>query len=245
MPNQRLRNALAISGLTQATLAERVGVDTKSVERWITQERLPHPVTRASVAHVLGQDETYFWPALLGSRQSRDATDSELVQIWPKRNDVPGEVWRSLLHQAGDQVDILIYAGSFLFEAYDLVETIRLKAESGTNFRILIGDGRSEAVRVRQREEGRPAIGDRCRSSLEYISAVAGVSGVNIRTHQTTLYASVFRFDDSMLVNNHTYGSFASHSPVMHLRRVPGGQLFDFYAQSVDRVWATGEPVTS
>ena len=245
MANQRLRNALATSGLTQAMLAESIGVDAKSVERWITQERMPHPVTRASVAQVLGQDETYFWPSLLGTQQSRDATQSELVQIWPTRNDVPGDVWRSLLRQAHDQVDILIYAGSFLFEAYDLVETVRVKAEAGTNFRILIGDGRCEAVRVRQREEGRPAIGDRCRSSLEYISAVANDKGVEVRTHQTNLYVSVFRFDDSMLINNHTYGSFASHSPVMHLRRVPGGQLFDFYARSVDRVWATGEPVTS
>ena len=245
VPNQRLRQALAGNGITQAALAEQVGVDAKSVERWITQDRMPHPATRASVAHVLNQDETYFWPALLGTRQSRDATESELVQVWPTRNAVPGEVWRSLLSQATKQIDILIYAGSFLFEAYDLVETIRAKSAQGTDFRILIGDGRCEAVRLRQREEGRPAIGDRCRSSLEYISVVADLPGVSVRTHQTTLYVSVFRFDDSMLINNHTYGSFASHSPVMHLRRVPGGQLFDFYAKSVDRVWATGEPVVS
>ena len=177
VPNQRLRQALAASGITQADLAERVGVDAKSVERWITQDRLPHPATRASIAHALGQDETYFWPALLGTRQSRDATESELVQIWPTRNAVPGEVWRSLLRQARQQVDILIYAGSFLFEAYDLVETIRTKSAEGTDFRILIGDGRCEAVRVRSREEGRPAIGDRCRSSLEYISVVADFLG--------------------------------------------------------------------
>jgi transcriptional regulator with XRE-family HTH domain len=243
MSNQRLRSALANKGLTQAMLAEQVGVDAKSVERWITQERMPHATTRAAVANALSQDETYLWPALLGTRQSRDATESELVQVWPTRNEVPGEVWRSLLRQATDQVDILMYAGSFLFEAYDLVETVRAKAEAGTNFRILVGDGRCEAVHLRQREEGRPAIGDRCRSSLEYLSAIAGVNGVQIRKHQTTLYVSVFRFDDSMLINNHTYGSFASHSPVMHLRRVPGGQLYDFYARSVDRVWATGEPV--
>ena len=245
MPNQRLRQALAVNGMTQATLAERVGVDAKSVERWITQDRLPHPATRASIAHALGQDETYFWPSLLSTRQSRDATESELVQIWPTRNAVPGEVWRSLLRQATKQVDILMYAGSFLFEAYDLVDTIRTKSADGTDFRVLIGDGRSEAVAIRSREEGRPAIGDRCRSSLEYMSVVANLPGVHVRTHGTTLYVSVFRFDDSMLICNHTYGSFASHSPVMHLRRVPGGQLFDFYAQSVERVWATGQPVAS
>ena len=244
MPNQRIRNALAARGMTPATLAEQVNVDAKSVERWITQDRTPHPGTRAAVAHALGQDETYFWPALLGTRQSRNATENELVQIWPTRNGVPADVWRSLLDQATDEVNILVYAGSFLFEAYDLVETIRAKSEQGTAFKILVGDGACEAVRVRSIEEGRAAIGDRCRSSLEYISVVAGLDNVQIRTHQTTLYVSVFRFDDSMLINNHTYGSFATHSPVLHLRKVGGGQLFTFYADSFDRVWATGRPVT-
>ena len=79
MPNQRLRQALAASGITQATLAERIGVDAKSVERWITQERLPHATTRARVAKVLGLDETYFWPSLLGTDQTKNATNSELV----------------------------------------------------------------------------------------------------------------------------------------------------------------------
>ena len=73
---------------------------------------------------------------------------------------------------------------------------------------------------------------------------MARLPGVQVRTHQTTLYASQFRFDDSMLVNNHTYGSWAAQSPVLHLRRVPGGPLFSYYNRAFERVWATGEPVT-
>lgn len=244
MPNQRLRNALSARGLTVADLAETVQVDPKSVERWITQDRMPHPGTRAGVARTLGNDETYFWPALLGTQQSRNATDNELVQIWPTRNQVPGDVWRSLFAQAHDEINVLVYAGSFLFEAYDLVETVRAKARLGVRFKILVGDGGCEAVRVRSIEEGRAAIGDRCRSALEYISVLRDEQNVQLRTHQTTLYVSIFRFDESMLINNHTYGSFATHSPVMHLRKVGGGQLFSFYADSFDRVWATGNPVT-
>src|SRR3712207_6539270 len=114
VPNQRLRNALAAAGLTQPALAERVQVDAKSVERWITQDRMPHATTRARVAQVLKQDETYFWPRLLSTEQSRNATESELVQLWPTRNAVPGEVWRSLFREASSQLDILVYAGMFL-----------------------------------------------------------------------------------------------------------------------------------
>jgi transcriptional regulator with XRE-family HTH domain len=243
MVNQRLRNALVAAEITQPQLAEKVGVDAKSVERWITQDRVPHATTRTRVSRVLGQDETYFWPALLGTEQSRNATESELVQIWPTRNTVPGEVWRSLFNQARAQIDVLVYAGGFLIEAYDLVEVIATKAAAEVNFRILLGDPRCEAVRQRGIEEGLPKLADRCQSSLEYLHEVVPLDGVQIRTHQTTLYASQFRFDDALLVNNHTYGSWAARSPVMHLRKVPGGQLFDYYAHAFDRVWQTGRTV--
>ena len=52
---------------------------------------------------------------------------------------------------------------------------------------------------------------------------MARLPGVQVRTHQTTLYASQFRFDDSMLVNNHTYGSWAAQSPVLHCAAFPAG----------------------
>jgi hypothetical protein len=40
-----------------------------------------------------------------------------------------------------------------------------------------------------------------------------------------------------MLVNAHVYGAPAAHSPVLHLRRLPGGQLFDHYQASFEQVW--------
>jgi hypothetical protein len=49
-----------------------------------------HATTRARVAKVLGQEETYFSPRLLSTAQSRSATQSELVQFWPSRIAVPG-----------------------------------------------------------------------------------------------------------------------------------------------------------
>jgi hypothetical protein len=40
-----------------------------------------------------------------------------------------------------------------------------------------------------------------------------------------------------MLVNAHVYGAPAAHSPVLHLRRLPGGRLVDHYQASFERVW--------
>jgi hypothetical protein len=42
--------------------------------------------------------------------------------------------------------------------------------------------------------------------------------------------------DDDLLVNAHVYGAPAAHSPVLHLRRLSGGQLFDHYQASFERV---------
>ena len=54
--NQRLRNGLLAVGLTRTPLglAEQGDVDEKTVERWITKDRIPHPNTRARIVTVLG-----------------------------------------------------------------------------------------------------------------------------------------------------------------------------------------------
>ena len=75
------------------------------------------------------------------------------------------------------------------------------------------------------------------------MAAAAGKRFRNASAAGTVLYASQYRFDDSALINNHTYASQAARSPVLHLQKVPGGQLFDYYQHAFERVWATGEPV--
>ena len=41
MPNDRLRDVLMSKGLTPEEVAERLAVDPKTVERWITAGRTP------------------------------------------------------------------------------------------------------------------------------------------------------------------------------------------------------------
>ena len=94
----------------------------------------------------------------------------------------------------------------------------------------------------RGREEG---IGDqmatRARLSAASVQPALDQPGVDVRTHATPLYNSIYRFDDQALVNLHAYGWQAPQNPVLHLRRIPGGRLFDHYLTSFDRVWSTGQ----
>jgi hypothetical protein len=77
----------------------------------------------------------------------------------------------------------------------------------------------------------------RIRLSLVYLQDAVSAPDVEVRFHATTLYNSIYRFDDDVLVNAHVYGAPAAHSPVLHLRRLPGGLLFDHYLASFERVW--------
>ncbi|MFD4404362.1 XRE family transcriptional regulator [Nocardia sp. NPDC058499] len=242
MTNERLRGAMAAANFTKNGLAEQLKISTKTVERWITQDRCPHPGLRLKVARALDRDETYLWPELLAGSRSTTATLSELVEIWPTRPEVPHEVWRSLMKQAGDHIDVLVYAGGFLVESLDFVNVVRTKAHAGVQVRILLGESDSPEVKARAREEGLPSLPQRCQSTLEYLRETMNQPMVDIRTHRTTLYNSIYRFGDSMLVNTHSYGAYAAKSPVQHLQKVPGGRLFSYYLDSFEAAWKTGRP---
>jgi len=101
------------------------------------------------------------------------------------------------------------------------------------------GNPDSPQVALRGQEED---IGDAIAAKirnvlLAYYRPYAGHPGINIKLHSTTLYNSIYWFDDDMLVNTHAYGVPAHFAPVLHLRHLSSGSLFQTYARSFDRVW--------
>jgi hypothetical protein len=243
--NERLRDSISIAGFTLSCLARDVGVDPKTVARWITEDRLPHSRHRRAAAALLGAQETYLWPALLDTQSALSIRSSEFVSLYPNRGAVPGHLWMHLAEHAQHTIDLLAFASLFLWDGYpDLPALLSSKAQSGTQIRIALGDPESDALRLRGEEEGiGSALSARVRMSLAYLGQVTKSPGVELRLHSTTLYNSIYRFDDQLLVNSHAYGAPAAHSPVLHIARVPGGRLFEHYAASFDRVWTNAEQV--
>lgn len=223
-------------------LATAVDVDPKSVERWITQDRVPHRGTRARVAKELGLDETYLWPSLLLEARASSAAQSELVQLWPTRDSVPGDVWRSLLARTQQRLEVLVYSGGFLVEAYGVARDIARISHAGGQIRMLLGDSTSDEVARRAAGEGLPTLPARAASTLDYLAEVSGLPGVEVRLHSTPLYVSIYRFDDEALVNPHTHGIGAKDSPVFHYQRVGGGSMFGYYERAFNRVWDVATP---
>ena len=77
--NERLRSRITGARLTIAEVATQVGVDPKTVERWIVLGRIPHRSHRWATASLLGTDEAYLWPELADERRTQAASTSELV----------------------------------------------------------------------------------------------------------------------------------------------------------------------
>ncbi|MGW4725809.1 XRE family transcriptional regulator [Streptomyces sp. NPDC004291] len=244
MRNERLRATLVSGGWSFTTLAEATGVDPKSVERWVNLGRVPRRTTAFKAAEVLGEDVHALWPALRQARPAR-AVGPELVALYGRRSDLPVSVIVDLLAAARERVDVLVYAAVFLHEAYPRFnDLLRERAAAGCAVRIALGDADSEAVRLRGREERfGHGIESRCRLALMHYRPLLGVPGVEVRTHGTTLYNSLYRADDQALVNGHLWGVNAYRAPVWHLRRSDAGDMFDAYAESFDAVWETSLPV--
>lgn len=244
MANERLRDALARKGMTLAQLADYVGVDPKTPERWISRpERIPHRQHRLATAAVLEVDEEDLWPEVAHGPRVVAGGGSELVEFFGSRSTVPARLWDSLIGSACEHLDVLVMAGLFFPEHHDPAR-IAARARAGCRVRLLLADPAGAAVRLRGVEEGFGAgVAHRVTLALRYFEGLVGVPGIEVRLHDTTLYASLYRSDDTLLANVHVYGAPAAQNPVLHLRRVPGGRVVDHYLASWERVWSAARPV--
>lgn len=245
MTNERLRDAIFGSGRSPVTLGEEIGVDPKTVERWITQDRTPYARHRVRVAETVGERESYLWPDSITPERADAASRGELVELHPHRSLIHPDEFKRLFGDAEAFVDVLMYAGLFLPEHNPhLVDLLRDKGADGVRVRILVGDPNSQAVMVRGYDEGiGDAVSIKVRNSITLLKKqLANARGVTVRMHGTTLYTSIYRGDDDMIANPHVYGLPAAQAPAMHLRRLAAGGLFDTYAAMYDRVWEDATP---
>ncbi|MFC0627450.1 helix-turn-helix domain-containing protein [Kribbella deserti] len=243
MANERLRAAILENGLTAIRLAADLGVDVKTVERWVNG-RMPYRRHRYALSSKLGVDEGYLWPDALARDQVIAASESELVAVYPHRSEVPRDVWRRLFESANEEIGVLVYAGLFLAEDAGLLKVFRKKAEAGSRVRILLGDQNHRYIAERGEQEGLgDALAAKIRNALVLYQPLRNVDGIEFRAHRTVLYNSLYRADDQIMINTHVYGVGASQAPVWHLRKLAGGEFASIYLDSFERVWDDAEPI--
>jgi transcriptional regulator with XRE-family HTH domain len=235
-----LRRALAGARLRDIDVAKTLGVDPKTVQRWLSG-RVPQPRHRWGLADLLSLHEYDLWPDLAGV----PSIGPEVYATYPHRGSVPREVWRQLYDSAEQQIDILVYSGLFLAEDVEMLRLLADRAQAGVTVRILLGDPESAHVSQRGDEEGiHDAMAAKIRNAIVLYRPLV-TSGVQIRLHPTVLYNSIFRADGEMLINQHVYGIAAAYAPVLHLHRRADDEVFRTYLDSVERVWSSARPLAT
>ncbi len=137
------------------------------------------------------------------------------------------------------------YALLYLPEANPrMTDMLRNKAAHGCRIRVVLVDPDSpEAAQHDAEERLGGGLLARIRTALHYFSGLRDCNGADVHLHRTPMYCTVLRFDEEMIVTPHLYGRPGYRSPLLRLRRLGVGGIFDTYATHFEDVWATSTPV--
>jgi len=130
MPNERLRAAVLSSGLGVDGVATRLGVDRKTIERWIAG-RLPYRRHQYALAAALSLDVAYLWPDAATAPERTALGQAELIALFPHRFLTSKELWLDTLRHASKHLDVLTHAAFWLGEEPAFHRLLADKARAG------------------------------------------------------------------------------------------------------------------
>ncbi len=239
MSNERLRIALARADVTVERIAHDVGVDPKTVQRWLSG-RVPHPRHRWALAQHLDENEEFLWPGASRVGAAGAGAAAELVAAYAYRSELDLRRWWELFNGAERQIDLLGFTLYFLPQQHPgLVDLLQSKLAQGCRLRVAVADPGSAHVEWRDSEEHQAiTVVARIHSSLDALQPLIGRDGAAFRFQEAPLYNSIFRFDDQMLVTPHLYGIPGHSAPMLHLRRLMPNGMFSRFAAHFEGVWA-------
>jgi transcriptional regulator with XRE-family HTH domain len=172
--NESLQRAMLRARLREDDVAAHLGVDPKTVRRWLSG-RVPYPSSRAALANLVGMDETDLWPEARGPLSGL-ARAEELAAVYPHRWAIPRIMWARFFESAEHEISLLAYSALFLAEDSELLDIIRHKANYGVRVRMALGNPESTNVAQRGLEEG---IGDAMAAKVRNAHALC--SAVEVR----------------------------------------------------------------
>ena len=222
--NETFCRALLQARLTEEDIAARLGVDPKTVRRWMEGRALPYRRHRWALAALLGSAETDLWPQLRSNRPRPE----EVVAVYPHLAAVPSGTWLHLFGSAQREIGFLDHQELPLVHDHDVVDALTERADAGVDIRICLG--------------GSDSIDAGERSALARYAPLRDHGEVSIRLHRGVLYHLIYRADDQLFVVQRAYGVSIAQAPALHLERADGGEMFATYVESFERAWAEAEP---
>jgi transcriptional regulator with XRE-family HTH domain len=230
--------------MTPGELAGRLGVDPKTVHRWLTNGgRVPHARTRWAAAEELEVDEVALWPRAVRFAL-KTGPEREIEATYPTRSAMPRTVWQRLIGEAQHELVLCGFTSYFLWsEVPDLSAVLRAKAGAGVRVRFVLGDPDSANTRRGEQLETTPLSTSmriaHARRELEPLRDV-----VEVRQSDLGWGRSVWRGDHQAVASWNVLGTLGHESPVVHLRRRQDGGLFDQIAvRHTEALWAAARPL--
>jgi transcriptional regulator with XRE-family HTH domain len=238
--NDRLRAALQNAGIDPEQLADAVGVDYKTVQRWISG-RQPRGRHRAAVAAALAVSERELWPE--AAIEPKDGGGRmELVGAFARTDDVLAPDWKTAITEAGERIDLLDYTLIHILGAPGMPDVLSAKAKAGCQIRLLI----SYATRARLAEDipldqpyedDPPAAAIEIARSRAIINRLLEHENVEARKFAAMRFNTIVRADQRMLVTLHLWGTSGQQAPLIHLKQLDHPGLFEQFEQHYEQIW--------
>lgn len=252
-PNVALIRAMDAKGLSPRRLARQISVVERTISRWRDDLYIEvHEDSGRRAAEALDVALHDLWPHRFPVPHRTQSPTAQLAAtfnptMYASRTQVPVTMWQEHFADAKSHIDILVLAATFLFDTVDGFTDLLVDAAArGVEVRVLVGDPAARSMVIRGEEEGiGNSVNARCRNTVELLTPYAAAAGLQVRTHQTTLYTSIFRVDDNVIANFHIFGSPGRNNPVMTFARNDEPRLWATLEQAFAAVWDGAAPLTA
>ena len=249
MANEQLKQALRTNGMEIDDLAEQVGVDVKTAQRWLSG-RTPYPRYRRRVADALNTSERVLWPDetpdldldLDVDAESAPASGIELLDTGE------GPAWRVLVADARERIELLDLTLTDLITDTAAAQLLADAAARGCRARVLISHPDSIHLAIAEEQAGRYLALPQRPAAAAALERVAGLlaphltNGLELRTFVGAGSYRVLIIDDQAIVRLRLPGVPTEREPVLRLDRERNPDVLESFASHFDAVWHTSEP---
>src|SRR5262245_18803900 len=243
--NQPLRDAMAAARLDIEGVAAELGVDPKTVQRWLAG-RTPRPRHRWALASLLHAQDEALWPgasaSLTGAAARPYGADAEVSRVFASQADAEDEI--RLLASNASEIDLRILRGLGLIALNGSLLRPAVVAARQVRLRVLLLDPDTEAAKRRADEIGEPlevftAGSHLVQARLRELDQRPGVD-LEIRTYQEMPVWRTIRIDETILVSSFDQEWEGRESPM--LMPTPGGMLHRGFRRGFEVAWQAAQP---
>ena len=176
----------------------------------------------------------------------KSTKETGITNSWNTRSDFPVKDWIAKIETTDGDIAILCYAMSFLVDDSNFDDALLTAIRNGNRVRILFGDPTGECIKSRTLEEKNEGnISERIERAVSRIQSINQQLPVHekieIKYHNTPLYASVYIWGSSALITPQLYATRGALAPILEIKKTNSKQcIYNKYYEMFEAIWAQG-----